>query len=299
MKNQSFEQISDEKKVKVTSMGNIIEIMSMDKLNLAGLPVKKISKNEYIVLDTGEIKEYENHSENRSENKDSLRKTFKKIRELINTNFTGKPNELAFTVTYKENMQDEKRLYNDFRKFIKRLKYKYPNIDYMSVVEPQERGAWHCHILIRFNGLETVYIANKEVAELWSNGFVNVKAIKKNVDNLGAYLSAYLGDIELNEKNKNQVKPGQIIKEVDIEGKKKKFIKGGRLHFYPVGMNIYRASRGIEKPKVEYMKYKETKKIVGAVTPDYSTKVLILDDEGKEINSIAYENYNLCRKKNK
>jgi hypothetical protein len=305
LKNQSVGQIPSYKKVKLTDMGNIKEIMYIEKLSLNGFPVKKISKNEYIILDTGEVKEYLNHSENRSQDINSLRKTFKKIRQLINNNFTGAKNELAFTITYAENMTDTGRLYDDFRKFIMRLKYKYSNIDYMSVVEPQERGAWHCHILIRFNGLEKVYIPNKQIEELWGKGFVNVKSIKRNVDNLGAYLSAYLGDVELRDNNLHElissgvVKVGQAlnIKEVEIEGKTKKFIKGGRLHMYPPGMNIYRCSRGIVEPTVQYITYEDAKKIVGAGTPNYSTKVKILDDDGEVINSISYENYNLKREK--
>jgi len=306
LKNQSVEPIQGRKKVKYTDMGNIKEIMCIEKLNVNGFPIKKISKNEYVILETGEIKEYSFHAENRVQNKEALRRTFKKIRELINTNFIGAKNELAFTITYKENMIDPKQLYKDFEKFIKRLRYKYPDIDYMSVVEPQGRGAWHCHVLLRFNNLEKVYIPNKEVAELWGHGFVNVKAISKDVDNLGAYLSAYLGYVEI-DNNLNElvslgvVKPGQTfkIKEVEVNGKQKKFIKGGRLHLYPVGMNIYRCSRGIKPPKVTYMPYDEVKKIVGAVTPDYSTKIKIFDDNGKEINSITYENYNMKRVNNK
>ena len=41
--------------------------------------------------------------------------------------------------------------------------------------------------------------------------------------------------------------------------------------------------------------YDEAKKIVGAVTPNYSTCIKILDDNDLEINSIAYENYNSKR----
>lgn len=299
LKNQEFTAIPNEKKVKITDMGFVKEIMYIEKLNVNGFPVKKLNKNEYIVLETGEVKEYQNHIENRSQDTESLRKTFKTLRGLITTNFQGNKNELAFTITYAENMKDVKQLYADFKKFMMKLKYKYPNIDYINVVEPQERGAWHCHVLIRFNGLEKVYVPNKDIAEMWGNGFVSVKAIRQNVDNLGAYLSAYLGDVEL--KNKNQIKPGQVIKEVEVEGKKKKFIKGGRLYLYPPGMNIYRCSRGIKQPKISYDTYanaiKDIKKIDGAVTPVYSTKTVIRDDDGKMLNSICYENYNLKRKK--
>lgn len=292
LKNQPSKEVYKGKIVKLTKMGNINEIMIIDKLSLDGFSTKKISKAEYMVIETGEVLEYK-HKENRSENKESLRKTFKKIRQLINTNFTGEKNELAFTITYKENMTNNKVLYKDFERFMKQLRYKYPKVEYISVVEPQERGSWHCHILLKFIGLKKIYIPNKEVNEMWGHGFVTVKAIKQNVDNLGAYLSAYLGDVELIDGQ--CCNESGFIKEVEINGKTKKFIKGGRLHLYPPGMNILRSSRGMKQPTKEYMRYDEAKKIVGAGTPNYQTCIKILDDDGLEINSIAYENYNSKR----
>ena len=305
LKNQPLEKIKGEKIVKLTEMGNIKEIMCLEKRCIAPFGIKKLNAYEYVVLDTGEVKEY-NKIENRAQDKESLRKTFKHIRELINTNFTGERNELCFTITYKENMTDPKLLYTDFKNFMKKLKYKYGSVDYINVVEPQGRGAWHCHILLKFNDIKRAYIPNKEVAEMWGHGFVKVKAIKKDIDNLGAYLSAYLGDIELNEDNLSElvgdgvVKLGQAIniKEFEIDGVKKKIIKGGRLHYYPPGMNIYRCSRGIKQPTVTHLSYEKAKKIVGAATPTYSTKTIIQDDDGKIINSITYEQYNLKREKN-
>ncbi|MBI5996036.1 hypothetical protein H8J84_14850 [Clostridium perfringens] len=287
-------------------MGNIKEIMYLQKSTIQPFGIKKISKNEYMVVATGEILEYKNRSENRSQDKESLRKTFKKLRELINTNFVGNRNELCFTITYKENVRDPKVLYKDFDKFMKKLKYRYGSVDYINVVEPQERGAWHCHILLRFNDLKKAYIPNKEISEMWGKGFVKVKAMKKDIDNLGAYLSAYLGDIEITDSNVTQlvqdgaIKVGQSIsiKEIEIEGKKKKFIKGGRLHYYPTGMNIYRASRGIKQPIVSHISYEDAKKIVGAATPTYSTCTLIQDDNENIVNTIVYEQYNLKRIKN-
>lgn len=303
LKNQPLKTIEGYKKVKLTDMGNVKEIMYLQKRSSKPFGIKKINANEYIVLETGEIKEF-NKIKNRSQDKESLRKTFKHIRELINTNFMGNPNELCFTITYKENVTDTKILYNDFRKFMKKLKYKYKDVDYISVVEPQGRGAWHCHILLKFNSVKKIYIPNKEIAEMWGHGFVTVKAIKKNIDNLGAYLSAYLGDIELDENNLTElvlsgaIKPGQPlnVKEVEVDGMKKKIIKGGRLAYYPPKMNIYRCSRGIKQPIVSHLEYDEAKKIVGADnTPTYSTRTVILDDNDEILNSIIYEQYNLKR----
>ena len=306
LKNLSSEPIEGQKKIKLTDMGNIKEIMYLQKKNFKPFRIKKISSTEYIVLDTGEIKEYQK-IENRSQDKESLRKTFKKIRQLINTNFVGSSNELCFTITYKENVMDPKILYKDFDKFMKKLKYKYKSVDYINVVEPQGRGAWHCHILLKFNNHSKIYIPNREISEMWGRGFVKVKAMRKDVDNLGAYLSAYLGDVELDDNNYSElvdtgaIKIGQSlnVKEVEINGVKKKFIKGGRLSYYPPGMNIYRCSRGIKQPTViDNITYEEAKKIVGEATPTYSTRTLILDDEDSILNTIIYEQYNLKRSQN-
>lgn len=306
LKNQELKKIYSKKTVKLTDMGNVKEIMSMSKVNNKPFGIKKISKNEYVVVETGEVVEYQKKSENRSEDKESLRKTFKRLRQLINTNFTGELNELCFTITYKENVTDPKVLYDDFKKFMKKLKYKYGSIDYINVVEPQGRGAWHCHILLKFNDLRKAYIPNKTISEMWGHGFVTVKAMKKDIDNLGAYLSAYLGDVEINDNNLQElwedgvVKIGQAIniKEVDVDGVKKKFIKGGRLHYYPSGMNIYRTSRGIKQPQISQMTYEDAKKIVGVASPTYTTRTVIKDDNDKVLNSIIYEQYNLKRSKN-
>lgn len=285
--------IPDTKKVKVINMGHIIEVMAVENCNHDGLPIRKISKDEYIALNTGEIRKY-NHSVNRMGNVDNLRRTFKKIRHLINYNFHGADNELLVTITYKENMTDIQRLYDDFRKFIMRLRYKYPNIDYLNIVEPQGRGAWHCHLLIRFNDVDKIYIPNKKIADMWGNGFVSVKSIKKGVDNLGAYLSAYLGDVELNDDNIRYLSEKGVnsyaIKVVD----NKRFIKGGRLYMYPPGMNIYRKSKGIVDPPAEWVEYQEVKKITGSGIPDYTVTYCVYENAIK-LNSITYEHYNLLR----
>lgn len=292
---EGYREIPNTKKVKVIKMNHLVEVMYMKNINRDGLPITKISKDEYILDGTGEIFEYE-HTENRTQNKDNLRKTFKKLRHLINYNFGNSSNELAFTITYADNMKDTKQLYKDFDKFMKKIKYKYKDVDYINVVEPQGRGAWHCHVLLKFNDYKKIYIPNKEIAEYWGNGFVKVKAIKQNVDNLGAYLSAYLGDISVDEINPSDFVGKTLnIKEVEVEGVKKKIIKGGRLYLYPTGMQIYRKSRGIKEPTEEWMEYQEIKKIVGNTTPNYSQTIDIFDDECNQLNTIIYEHYNLKR----
>lgn len=286
--------ISDYKTVKVKRMNHIIEVLAVDKASNGFSKIEKLSKTHYIVKDTGEVLEYK-LSENRAQNESSLRRTFKKIRDLINNNFTGQGNEIHLTLTYKLNMTDSKKLYDDFRVFWQKFKRRYgSDYDYISIVEPQGRGAWHCHVLIRANKLAKLFIPHEEIASLWSHGFVKIKALD-GVDNIGAYLSAYLTDVELTEETLPiAVLEQKEIKEVEVAGHTKRYIKGGRLHLYPPGMNLYRKSRGIKFPESEHMKYKELKKMVGNATPNHSTTITIQDDDTEKVlNRITYEHYNV------
>lgn len=280
--------------VTVTQTNHVVEVQYMLKHNNKA-NIKKLDKDTYLDLSTGEIKEF-NHIENRQQSYNSLRQTFKKLRYLINNNFVGRDNELHITLTYAENMTDTKRLYTDFNRFMMRLKRKYKNdttIDYISVIEPQKRGAWHVHMLIKFNDLTSVFVKNSDLAALWGQGFVNIKKIK-GVDNIGAYLSAYLTDIELdNDTVLKALNEKREISEKVVDGETKKFVKGGRLHMYPAGMNLYRKSKGIVFPERKKMTYENAKKVVKFGEPNYSKTYEIETDDFK--NVITFEQYNTKR----
>ena len=148
--------------------GNTVEATQVSSFNNSPI-TKKISKNQWVNLQTGEIitKEVSDKQKNKSQNIKSVKQTVKKIRNLINANFNGmSDNEYFITLTYKENMQDTKRLYRDFEKFIKRLKYDFENLLYIGVVEPQGRGAWHVHLLLKDIQVDNDYISKK-----WGLGF--------------------------------------------------------------------------------------------------------------------------------
>lgn len=289
---QKGSTISNGQIVQVKKMNHVVEIKCVHKKSVSLNKFRKISKTSYVDLESGEIGEYK-LSADRSESTESLAHTFKCIRDKINCNFVGAKNELMHTLTYAENMTDTERLYRDFKAFWKRYRRRYgDNVDYMSIVEPQERGAWHMHLLVRHNDKKKIYIPNDELAELWGHGFTTTKAIQ-NVDNIGAYLSAYLANVELTPDNAMSYRKYEIEEKM-VEGKTKYFVKGGRLKLYPPGMNIYRCSRGIVAPEIVEMTYKSAKKIVGEVDPNHSATVTIHDGD-KLLNKISYEQYNLKR----
>jgi hypothetical protein len=314
--------IREEHQVRVTVMNHIVEILSLAQEPKMQMTVKKLDKNHYLNLLSGEI--FEAHlSENRGQNIAGIKRTQKAIRNLINSNFTGAANELFITLSYGENMTDTKRLYKDYDVFWKRFKRKYPDAEYLSVIEPQGRGAWHCHVLIKFIERNKIYISNNDVIwPMWGHGFVKTKSLK-DVDNIGAYLNAYLSDVEIcddnaevimnaivanncnmvelpdgtsKDMNENHVDLQIVEKDVTEDGvtQKKKYVKGARLHMYPVDMKIYRCSRGIKKAETVKMTYAEAKKIVGPEPANYSRTIVISQDE-KPLNAITYEQYNMKR----
>lgn len=299
---------ADEKKerlyryAKYKVMGKITEVTMMERKPRQPDTVK-ISADEYCMIMTGEIKKYKK-SESRKDNRDSLRKTFRKLRDIINTNVIDAKNCKWLTFTYAENMQDRERLYEDYKKYWQRFKryLKQKGIDtpeYITIVEPQERGAWHIHALYIWDH-EAPYIPNGDISELWQQGFTKTKALTE-VDNVGAYLMAYLADVELPD----DTVPDQNIKEADVRenGKirKKKILKGGRMNLYPPGINLFRRSRGIRDPIEQETSTYELREMekgqLGGLT--YKKVVDMLDDKTeRRINTVYKAYYNSQRGKN-
>ena len=124
---------------------------------------------------------------------------------------------------------------------------------------------------------------------IWGHGFVWINRLNE-LDNIGAYLTAYLADIPLNDTD---VVNGEIV-EKEINGVSKKIVKGGRLYLYPVGINLYRKSKGILMPERYKMKYSDAIKIVHGKEMTMS-KNIFLEFEDEKNNHIRFEQYNLKR----
>lgn len=222
-------------KPKLTITGNIAEFKFCSTFRHK-ISTKKINKNEYVYIENtnkhekGEICEYK-LNKSRKENINSVLKSIKKCKNLINSNFFGEKNELFMTLTYAKNMQDTKKLYEDVKRFLKKLKkyLKNQEILYIYVAEPQERGAWHAHILLKnlswTNKEVQWYIPKIDIEKMWAfKGFVKVLKID-TIDDIGAYLTTYLTNLKNGKKN-------------------------SRLHLYPSGFNIFRYSRNCQKPTI-------------------------------------------------
>lgn len=248
--------------VTLKSLGNIKEICITNRYN-SSPTILPISKEEYIVLSTGEVKQVQKHAKNRAENIRNLEKTMKNLSDLINANINLNNYNLCrfITLTYKNNEQDCEKVYRDFKNFNKRFKRLMKNqgydFEYIVTIEAQERGALHLHSIVIFK-TSVPFIDNKILSEIWGNGFTSVKKLNGKPDILGRYLTAYLSNMPIEESSDISLDLlGGNIKETDIDGKNKRIIKGARLKLLPVGVRLYRYSNGIKKPIVKTTTYGE------------------------------------------
>lgn len=299
---------------KVTVAGYSVEVTAYEKIPKPP-PIKVLSAEKYVVTagpECGEVKDFKRGA-TKADNFQSVSRTLAKIREIINTNVTIPQNCRWITLTYAENMTDAKRLYEDFKNFWKRFLYwnKAQGLEkpeYISVVEPQGRGAWHVHAFFIWPHAAPHIDNNAVLEKLWPFGFTKCKAVTA-VDNPGAYFSAYLGDMELSELESLSdaeriaaLNDGCDLLEkeaADESGKKvkKRIVKGARLALYPPGMNLYRTSRGIKRPRVMKMSYEDAQKKVSSAKLTFSQSYRIIDDSGKTTNTINRSYYNLYRGK--
>lgn len=114
-----------------------------------------------------------------------------RIRQLICANFDSgsKFVTLTFNNSHDFDITDVKACNAYFKRFIQRLRYRYPELRYVAVIEFQDahgRGAVHYHMICNLP-----YIKKADLQEIWKGGFVKINAIDK-VDNVGAYVIKYM-----------------------------------------------------------------------------------------------------------
>lgn len=128
--------INENSFVSVKKMGHIYELCYTQHRN-STCPIEKLDKDYYLLISTGEVRECE-HSDNRADNKLQVSQSLKRLRDYINTNVVEINNCKWITLTYAENMTDTKKLYNDFKNFIKRFKYKFGSFEYIVAMEDRK-----------------------------------------------------------------------------------------------------------------------------------------------------------------
>ncbi len=237
---------------KVVVSGDIIEIYRYERGVLKGFV------NECGRAGNGFITD-----EQREKNREvSLMRARRDLRRIVNANIDQWGDDVIckfVTLTFKDNVKDVDLANYEFRQFIKRLNYKVygekcSNLKYTAVVEFQERGAVHYHVI--FYNLP--YTKADVIEKVWGNGFIKINKID-NIDNVGAYVCKYM------------------VKDLDDE----------RLR----GRKCYFNSRGLKKPKEIYLDYDDLEGIKKSLPGQAMTYKGEFENE--HIGKIEYEQYNL------
>ena len=196
-------------KTKMVISGKVIELYEYENGYLKGYKDKTGKTGRLLGAES------ENKVDNRIR---AMSKAKVDIRRLINSNADDLTKFV--TLTFGKNETDLDYCNREFKKFIQRLKYKFYDFKYLVVVEFQERGAVHYHMLCSLP-----YIKSKELALIWGNGFIKINRIDR-VTNLGAYVTKYMHkdvmDSRLEKRkcyftSRNLNKPIEITQKKEIE----------------------------------------------------------------------------------
>lgn len=69
--------------------------------NNRGRTIRRIDKDNYYDIRTGEVKQYNHNAKSRRDNVSSVKRTMSKIRDLIRCNITDSKKVMFITLTYK------------------------------------------------------------------------------------------------------------------------------------------------------------------------------------------------------
>jgi len=192
--------------------GTVIEVYEMDFKPYQLLNRNKRSNDSPDWIDSWEQELEEMNLQQRMENCSSLDDLYRVVREhkgRINANIYRTRNNVRrlslanfdngskfVTFTFAQNITDVSEANQLWKKFIKRMRYKYGDFKYMAVIEFQKRGAVHYHVI-----WDLAYIKKSELSEIWSHGFVKINRIE-HVDNVGAYIVKYMTKDLMDERFK-------------------------------------------------------------------------------------------------
>ena len=203
-------------------------------------------------------------SEVKGDNIASLKRSFARLRDLINCNALYPDRVLFVTFTYDPKRLDGeltlKKVSCDMRNSFARLRRDY-RFEYIYTVEQQGNGRWHQHCLLFFEHTAP-YLEQRYLEWVWQAGFVKVskRFDDAGIANVGAYVVA---DLTYGEGK-------------DEHGR----IKNERLMRYKSGTRLYRCSRGIRRPEVSHMDYHDYEQFVsGLGEPIFESEKTVRDPQ--------------------
>lgn len=163
-------------KIRIVKTGQRIEVYQYE------LPLvlhRKVRKKVVIREKSERDQEYRNRRAHRANNT---------IRRLANGNFIERAVFVTLTFDNDQSfdINDISASNKRLRTFIKKLQTQFPDFKYIAVLEFQQRGAVHYHMLCNLP-----YIEKEELASNWGHGFIDIQYVR-DTQKIGGYLAKYM-----------------------------------------------------------------------------------------------------------
>ncbi len=255
--------------VKVKQVKNNVEILNTSKCNHCPV-IKRLCKGVHVNTKTGEII-YDKVQKTRADTY-SLQIANRNLADLIKNNLSDYKKMLLLTLTYSPKQSNYKKIAEDFKRFIKKLRQQvtqFGTIDYIYVLELYDDLVnFHIHAILFFNSAtQNVFIDKDLIYKLWGHGDISVSQPTKD-NQIISYLTAH--------KVKNVTEQNKHLHE-----------KALRQEHLPTGIKYYRYSTGIRKPIIYTETYANAlKTLVSSGFKYYNTVSFISpvkDANGKQI----------------
>lgn len=252
--------------VKATKYGDHLDLMACTNSGRKGSKkpnCKKVSKGMYVNTATNEYikaKEYVNRGENIS----LLKKSADNLYKLIHTNFY-KNIGYHCVLTYSKPQKDTDEIYRDFKIFWQKIRYRYPDMGYISILEPTQKGAWHIHLLLKDVKNNKMFLSYYTIRECWTKGYCYISKMRKNIDYGQYFRKKITADNEL-------------------------------LELYKPGVRYFRHSRNIKKAVTFTADKYEISSLINRgnyqLADQYSLSINKLDFDGEvTLNKIYYKKF--------
>ena len=193
-----------------------------------------------------------------------LKKSADNLYKLIHANFY-KNIGYHCVLTYSKPPKDTDEVYHDFKTFWQKVRYRYPNMGYISVLEPTQNGVWHIHLLLKDVKNYKMFLSYYTIRKCWTKGYCYISKMRENVDYGQYFRKKITADNEL-------------------------------LELYKPGVRYFRYSRNIKKALTFIANKDEINTLIERgnyqLINQYSLSINKLDFDGEvPLNEIFYKNY--------
>ncbi len=291
--NQAIE-LEAERAVCIYDCGNYLEARFDETGNKSHLPYRRLSKNEFIDTETGEVREYQSKSKEYK----SLSATVQSLataRRLIYYNYYSSVFCCCNTIKYFSAMSDVRKLTNDLTNYHHRVKRLFEDYRFIDVIELGNNHAFHIHELLFFNQPEDFNLDSFQ--QIWGNKGAVYSTSSFDIISVNSYLTSYssrniyrpsfpgMSDINIWAYSKQNYQNLSPKEQSEIHH----YIKNQRLRFYPIGFRNVRCSNNILKPERQYVSNQQFQELIRDFTLNYQGEITM--NKSNNSTSHIYQQY--------